>query len=121
MKERMISKLLTLTLVVGIVSAAATPIAANAAEVNTTDAPIVLPSKPNSSIETKGWKSAAVKKAAKWLAGVIGSKSVADITDYLFEWQDDLEAGCENFLVDECGWDEDVAHWTVKTASFIFL
>lgn len=72
-------------------------------------------------VESKGAKSAVVKKVAKWLAAKAGEKSIADITDYLFEWEDNLEQGAENYLVDKCGWNRTAAHWTVKTASFIFL
>ncbi|ANU71630.1 hypothetical protein [Enterococcus faecalis] len=66
------------------------------------------------------WKTAVIKKVAKWLAAKAGEKSIADITNYLFEWQDNLEQGAENWLVDH-GWNRTAAHWTVKTASFIFL
>lgn len=75
----------------------------------------------NAAYSNKHKKNTDVTRAAKWLAGVIGSKSISDITDYLFKWQDDLEKGCENFLVEQCGWNRTAAHWTVKTASFIFL
>lgn len=69
---------------------------------------------------TPRWKTAVVKKVAKWLAAKAGEKSIADITNYLFEWQDNLEQGAENWLVAH-GWNQTAAHWTVKTASFIFL
>lgn len=69
---------------------------------------------------TPRWKAAVVKKVARWLAAKVATKSVSDITNYLFEWQDNLEQGAENWLVEQ-GWDRTAAHWTVKTASFIFL
>lgn len=69
---------------------------------------------------TPRWKSAVVKKVARWLAAKAGEKSIVDITNYLFEWQDNLEQGAENWLVNH-GWNRTAAHWTVKTASFIFL
>ncbi|WP_159591064.1 hypothetical protein [Streptococcus halichoeri] len=69
---------------------------------------------------TPRWKSAVIKKVARWLAIKAGTKSVSDITNYLFEWQDNLEQGAENWLVEQ-GWNRAAAHWTVKTASFIFL
>ncbi|OTN82231.1 hypothetical protein [Enterococcus faecium] len=69
---------------------------------------------------TLRWKTAVIKKVARWLAAKAGEKSIADITNYLFEWQDNLEQGAENWLVNH-GWNRTTAHWTVKTASFIFL
>ncbi|CIW11511.1 hypothetical protein OLF72_10435 [Streptococcus pneumoniae] len=68
----------------------------------------------------RGIKSAIIKKVARFLAAKVGQKSVVEITDYLFEWQDNLEAGAENYLV-QYGWDRNIAHWTIKTVSFIFL
>ncbi|MED3352976.1 hypothetical protein P4388_31140 [Bacillus thuringiensis] len=73
----------------------------------------------NSSMHT--WKTALVKKAAKLLAAKIGSKSVADITDYLFEWEDDLQQGMENYLVYKLGWNKTAAHWTAKSVMFILF
>ena len=68
----------------------------------------------------RGVKSAVIKKVARFLAGKLGQKSLVEVTNYLFEWQDNLEAGAENYLVKH-GWNRTTAHWTVKTASFIFL
>lgn len=69
---------------------------------------------------TPRWKIAVIKKIAKWLVAKTGEKTVSDVTNYLFEWQDNLEQGAENWLVNH-GWNRTAAHWTVKTASFIFL
>lgn len=60
------------------------------------------------------------KKVVRWLTAKAGEKSIADITNYLFEWQDNLEQGAENWLVNH-GCNRTASHWTVKTASFIFL
>ena len=68
----------------------------------------------------RGLKSAVIKKVARFLAKKVAQKSVVEITNYLFEWQDNLEAGAENYLVEQ-GWDRNIAHWTIKTASFIVL
>ncbi|MGG0256904.1 hypothetical protein ABEY61_28330 [Bacillus toyonensis] len=67
------------------------------------------------------WKISIVKKAAQLLAIKIGSKSVADITDYLLSWEDDLQQGMENYLVYELGWDQSVAYWTAKSVMFIIF
>lgn len=69
---------------------------------------------------TPCWKIAIIKKIAKWLVAKTGEKTVSDVTNYLFERQDNLEQGAENWLVNH-GWNRTKAHWTVKTASFIFL
>ena len=68
---------------------------------------------------TERWKSAAIRKVAKWIAAKVGSKSVADITDYLFEWEDDLQKGIENWLVEKTGMLRSDAYWIAKTAMFI--
>lgn len=70
---------------------------------------------------TARWKTAIIKKAAKLLAAKIGSKSVADITDYLFEWENDLQTGMENYLVYKLGWNRTAAHWTAKSVMFILF
>lgn len=68
----------------------------------------------------RGVKSAVIKKVARFIATKLGQKSLVEVTNYLFEWQDNLETGAENYLV-KYGWNRNLAHWTVKTASFIFL
>ncbi|QWQ38597.1 hypothetical protein KMP11_06525 [Gemella sp. zg-570] len=68
---------------------------------------------------TDRWKLAVIKKIAKWISLKVGEKSVAEITDYLLEWEDDLQTGIENFLVEYCGFSRGSAHWTAKTAMFI--
>ncbi|MDA2566429.1 hypothetical protein PDQ34_21010 [Bacillus cereus] len=82
----------------------------------------LLQDRENSSYEaTPRWKAAIIKKAAKLLAAKIGSKSVADITDYLFEWEDNLEQGMQNYLVYKLGWNKTAAHWTAKSVMFILF
>lgn len=74
----------------------------------------------NGNFSTRSVKTKAIKKLAKWLAAKVGSKTIADITDYLFGWQDDLQTGAENFLVDH-GWNRTVAHWSVKSIMFVLF
>lgn len=75
----------------------------------------------NKSLHKSKWKAAVIRKAAQILAAKIGSKSVADITNYLFEWEDDLQEGMEHYLVDELGWNETAAHWTAKSVMFVLF
>lgn len=50
--------------------------------------------------QEKTLKVSLIKKAAKILAAKLGEKSIADIADYLFDWEDNLQQGIENYLVD---------------------
>lgn len=58
-------------------------------------------------------------KASKAFGVKMAEKTVADWTDYLLGWQDDLQDGIENFLIDKCGWNREAASWTAKTIMFI--
>lgn len=60
-----------------------------------------------------------LKKAAKKFGMKIGEKSIADFTDYLFDWEDNIQGGIESFLVNEWGWNRTAAHWTAKTIMFV--
>lgn len=81
----------------------------------------ILKEKYNSDREiTFRWKGAVIKKVARWLADKVGEKSVSSVTNYLFEWQDNLKQGDENYFIHH-GWNRTATHWAVKTASFIFL
>ncbi|RGB74915.1 hypothetical protein [Anaerococcus nagyae] len=60
-----------------------------------------------------------LKKAAKKFGVKMGEKGIADLTDYLFEWEDDLQNGIENFLINKWGWNKTAAHWTAKTIMFV--
>ncbi|ARF67779.1 hypothetical protein B7C51_07950 [Paenibacillus larvae subsp. pulvifaciens] len=71
--------------------------------------------------QEKTLKVSLIKKAAKILAAKLGEKSIADIADYLFDWEDNLQQGIENYLVDKAGWNTTVAHWTAKTIMFILF
>lgn len=66
------------------------------------------------------WKIAAIKKLAVFLAAKTGAKSISDITNFLFSWEDDLQEGATEYLVNN-GWNHDVAYWTVKSAIFLFF
>lgn len=58
-------------------------------------------------------------KAAKWVGGKFTEKAMAGLTDYLFDWQDDLKEGIRSFLVDRLGWADWVARWAAKTIMFL--
>ncbi|MBF6978223.1 hypothetical protein IU403_03585 [Aerococcaceae bacterium zg-BR22] len=65
-------------------------------------------------------KVAIVKKAARLHAQKLGQKSLAEITDFLFGWQDNLEEGMARFLL-RSGWNKDVAYWTAISIMFILF
>ena len=50
----------------------------------------------------------------------MGQKSIAEISDFLFGWQDDLEAGIAAYLLRN-GWNREVANWTAKSIMFIIF
>lgn len=58
-------------------------------------------------------------KAAKLFGVKISEKSIADFSDFLFGWQDDLENGIKTFLVKNLGWNSTAAEWTAKTIMFV--
>jgi hypothetical protein len=58
-------------------------------------------------------------KACKMFGVKMAEKSLADFTDFLFEWQGNLQDGIENFLITRWNWNETAAHWTAKTIMFI--
>lgn len=59
-----------------------------------------------------------IKKACKMFGLKMGEKSFADFTDYLFEWEGDLQTGIENSLM-KVGMPKTAAHWTAKTIMFV--
>lgn len=60
-----------------------------------------------------------LKKCAKKFGLKMGETSLADFTDYLFDWEDNLEYGIERFLITKWGWNKVVAHWASKTIMFV--
>lgn len=58
-------------------------------------------------------------KGAKMFGMKMAEKGIADLTDYLFEWQGALQDGIENFLVNNWGWSTTAAHWVAKTIMFV--
>ena len=64
--------------------------------------------------------STVIRKAASLLAKKMGQKSIAEISDFLFGWQDDLEAGIAAYLLRN-GWNREVANWTAKSIMFIIF
>lgn len=73
------------------------------------------------STATVQWKTAVIKKAAEIIAAKTGEKSVAEVTDFLFEWEDDLQTGMEKALVKYGHFNDTVAHWTAKSVMFVLL
>lgn len=71
-------------------------------------------------IQLSGVSSTVIRKAASLLAKIMGQKSIAEISDFLFGWQDDLEAGIAAYLLRN-GWNRDVANWTAKSIMFIIF
>ncbi|MBM7647011.1 hypothetical protein JOD45_003246 [Scopulibacillus daqui] len=67
------------------------------------------------------WKSSIIKAAAKMIAAKCGEKSVADITDFLFEWEDDLQTGIEKSLIKYGHFNKKVAKWTAKSIIFVLF
>jgi len=70
---------------------------------------------------TPRWKTAIIKKAAALIAAKVGSKTVADITNFLFSWEDDLQMGIEKALIKYGHFNKTVAHWTAKSIMFILF
>ncbi len=58
-------------------------------------------------------------KACKMFGVKMAEKSLADFSDFLFEWQGDLQDGIENFLINYWNWNETAAHWTAKSIMFV--
>ena len=71
-------------------------------------------------IQLSGVSSTVIRKAASLLAKKMGQKSIAEISDFLFGWQDDLEAGIAAYLLRN-GWNRDVTNWTAKSIIFIIF
>ncbi|MEY8736513.1 hypothetical protein AB9M75_04525 [Lactobacillus sp. AN1001] len=65
-----------------------------------------------------GWKTWIIKKAAQLLAAKLGSKSAADIANYLTGFEDDLQSGIQSYLTSRCGWNSNAAYWTAKSIIF---
>lgn len=59
------------------------------------------------------------RKAEKKFGVKMGQKTLAEFTDYLFEWEGKIQDGIENFLVHKWGWNRKAAHWAAKTIMFI--
>lgn len=66
------------------------------------------------------WKIAAIKKAARFISKKLGTKTVAEISDFLFGWQDNLEEGIALLLLRN-GWNREVARWTARSIMFIIF
>lgn len=58
-------------------------------------------------------------KAAKAIGIKISEKTFADFTDFLFDWQGNLQDGIESFLINYLNFNETVAYWTAKTIMFV--
>lgn len=58
-------------------------------------------------------------KACKMFGVKMAEKSLVDFSDFLFEWQGDLQDGIENFLINRWNWNETAAHWTAKSIMFV--
>ena len=58
-------------------------------------------------------------KAAKAIGIKISEKTFADFTDFLFDWQGNLQDGIESFLINYLKFNETVAYWTAKTIMFV--
>lgn len=74
----------------------------------------------DTAIAPRGVKTSIIKKAAKLLAAKVGSATIAEVTDFLFGWQNDLQTGMEVFLINH-GWNKTVAHWTAKSIMFVLF
>src|SRR5699024_7291222 len=74
---------------------------------------------------TPKWKLAIIKKAIKYAARILGTKlsekGLADIIDYLTDFEDDLQTGFENAFVKYLHVSRTAAHWAAKTIMFIFF
>lgn len=73
---------------------------------------------PSTKIQTK-WKTSIIKAIAKLIIAKTGEKSAADVTDFLFGWEGDLQSGIEHYLVHHEHWNKTVAYWTAKSIMFI--
>ena len=60
-------------------------------------------------------------KATKLFEVTFTEKSLCDLYDYLIEWQDDLENGIKNFLINKYNWNQTAANWTAKSIMFIIF
>lgn len=58
-------------------------------------------------------------KAEKAIGIKISEKTFADFTDFLFDWQGNLQDGIESFLINYLKFNETVAYWTAKTIMFV--
>jgi len=67
------------------------------------------------------WKTAILKEIIKITAGVLGEKTAADLSDFLFGWEGSLQSGIEHYLVKKCGWNKTAAYWYAKSVIFILF
>ncbi|CAK1250505.1 hypothetical protein [Fructobacillus fructosus] len=64
------------------------------------------------------WKTAIIKAAARILAAKLGEKSVADWTDFLFDWEDNFEGGIRYALIHYGNFNSTAAYWTARSIVF---
>lgn len=93
-------------------------------DLNEQDKLLILREKATTNFEKQlRWKISAVKKVAqvlaKFLKSIGISKGVVGITNYLFEWENDLQKGIEEFLYRYTPLNRTLAYWTAKTIMFI--
>lgn len=74
---------------------------------------------------TPRWKAAVLKKGVEFVAKAVGAKlgakTLTDFVNYLTDFEDNIQEGLENGMVKFLGVNRTVAHWTAKTAMFIFF